>query len=48
MNTIFNAGPSAPARGDPSTSTAHPSDSKDSDQFGCRITEEQPSTSDED
>lgn len=33
--TCVNAGPGPPARDVPSTSAAHPSDSKDSDQFGC-------------
>lgn len=48
VNSKANVGPSAPARGEPSGSVVHPSDSNDSDQFGCRIVEEQPSTSDED
>lgn len=41
-----NVGPST--RGEPSNSAVHSSDSMDSGQFGCRVIEEQPSTSDED
>lgn len=40
MQINADAGPSAPARGDPSSSVARHSDSKDSDRFGCRIVEE--------
>jgi len=42
-----NEGPSAPSGDVPSTFAAHPSDSIDSDQFGGRIVEEHPMTSNE-
>ena len=45
---MVNKGLEAPSGDIPSTSTAHPSASIDSDQYGCRIVEEEPMTSNED
>jgi len=43
-----NKGPEVPSGDIPSTSATHPSVSIDSDQYGCRIVEEDPMTSNED
>ena len=47
VNQAVPVGPSAPARGEPTGSAVHHSDSKDSLQFGCRDVEE-PYTTDDD
>lgn len=47
VNPVVPAGPSAPARGEPTGSAAHHSDSEDSLQFGCRVIEEPYTSEDE-
>ena len=47
VNSEANTSPSTPARGEPTGSEVHQSDSKDSPQFGCRVVEE-PYTSEDD
>jgi len=39
------AGPSVPTGGGSSSKEGHPSEDKDDYKYGCRIIEEQPSTS---